>query len=263
MKQKLIKLSVLLTLLMSPIISWGLASDSQQPINIEADEAVMDDAKGVTTYKGKAILTQGTLKIAGDTITFYFDSQKNITKATAKGNLATYQQVQNEGENPLKARGVKLEYYPKSQTIILIGQANVTQDGDVFTGPRIKYDIARNIVYAGQGAASGNTGEPAKTSGRVHMVIQPAGARQSAPVSTPTTPQTPFVGDATGLTGFATTRLNIRTEPDIESAKVGALPPHGQFTVLSQSEGWLQIQAGTNGDGIIGWVSRRYVKLNN
>lgn len=264
MNQKPIKLLTLFALLLLPVISWGLESDSKQPINIEADEALMNDKKGVTEYKGQAVLTQGSLKIEGDVITFYFDGDKNITKAVSVGNLASYKQIQQQGKGAVKARGTRLEYYPKSKTIIVVGQAHVTQGGDTFSGPRIKYDIGKNIVYAGQGAASGNTGKPAKTGGRVRVVIQPAGGTSSAPVSTPTPPQAEYIGDATGLTGFATTRLNVRTEPDVDSAKVGSLPPHGQFTVVSQSEDWLQIQMGNNsGGGLIGWVSRRYVKLNN
>lgn len=53
-----------------PAIALALPSDREQPINIEADHAQLDDETGVTQYKGDAILTQGTLRIEGDVITF-------------------------------------------------------------------------------------------------------------------------------------------------------------------------------------------------
>ncbi len=265
MNHLFIKLSALLMLLLLPIMGWALESDSMQPINIEADEALLNDKTGFTEYKGRAILTQGSLKIEGDTITFHFDKNKEITKAVAVGKLATYQQVQTQGEDAVKARGTRMEYFPETQTIILIGKAYVTQNGDTFSGPRIKYDIAKNIVYAGKGAASGNTGEPAETGGRVHVVIQPAGNKASVAVPIEPTISVPPVeiNDAAAGAGFATTRLNIRAEPDVGSVKVGSLPPHGQFTVLSENEDWLQIQTNVSGENLIGWVSRTYVKLNN
>ena len=43
-------------------LAHALPSDSQQPINIQADSAEMDDKRGVAIYRGDVIITQGTLK---------------------------------------------------------------------------------------------------------------------------------------------------------------------------------------------------------
>jgi lipopolysaccharide export system protein LptA len=75
----------------------------------------LDDKSGITQYKGNAILTQGTLKITGDVITFYYDQNKQITKAIAQGNFSTYQQVQKPGEEPVRARALQMEYHAGSQ----------------------------------------------------------------------------------------------------------------------------------------------------
>ena len=79
-------------LLLLPTLTWALPSDRQKPINIEADHAQMDDKIGVTQYKGRAVLTQGTLRIEGDIITFYYDADKQLKKAVAQGKPAKYQQ---------------------------------------------------------------------------------------------------------------------------------------------------------------------------
>jgi lipopolysaccharide export system protein LptA len=132
----------------SSSLVWALPSDREQPINIEADHAQMDDQSGVTQYKGNAILTQGTLRIEGDTITFFFDDDKNITKAIAQGKLAKYQQTQKEGETPVKARAIQMEYYADRQKIYLIGEGHIIQNGDEFTGNTIQYDIAKGLITA-------------------------------------------------------------------------------------------------------------------
>lgn len=262
MNHSYIKLSALFVMLSLPAMSWALESDTKQPIQIKADEALINDKTGFTEYKGSAVLTQGSLKIEGDTIVFYFDDNKNITKAVAVGHLAKYQQIQNQDEGVVKARGKEMEYYPSSKTIIVTGQAYVTQNGDTFKGPRIKYDIEKNIVYAGQSAASGNTGKPTEATEQVVIVLQTAESRNDPAESVPI-PEPIEENSAGAGTGFATARLNVRAEPNINGIKVGSLPPHGQFKVISESDEWLQIQTNVSGESIIGWVNRTYVKLNN
>ena len=80
-----------------PSIAVALPSDRDKPINIEADHAQLDDKLGITQYKGRAVLTQGTLRIDGDIITFYYDKNKKLTKMIAQGKMAKYQQIQNPG----------------------------------------------------------------------------------------------------------------------------------------------------------------------
>ena len=105
---RLLQTSLLLFWL--PISAWALPSDRDQPINIEADHAQMDDASGVAQYKGDAILTQGTLRIEGDVITFYYDENKQLKKAVAEGKLATYKQVHKQGEEPVRAKALRMDY---------------------------------------------------------------------------------------------------------------------------------------------------------
>ncbi|WP_351125661.1 LptA/OstA family protein, partial [Shewanella sp. T24-MNA-CIBAN-0130] len=49
------------------VSAWALPNDSQQPIHISADDAQLDDKKGVATYTGGVIITQGSMKITGNT----------------------------------------------------------------------------------------------------------------------------------------------------------------------------------------------------
>lgn len=174
--QKLTKF-LFITLGLIPALAMALPSDREQPINIEADHAQLDDERGVTQYKGNAILTQGTLRITGEIITFYYDENQQITKAIAEGNLAKYQQIHKPGEDPVKARALQMEYHAKAQKIYLLGKGHVWKEGDEFSGNRIEYDITKNVVHANSSPVQ--IGDKTQQStGRVHIIIQPPGGKK-------------------------------------------------------------------------------------
>jgi lipopolysaccharide export system protein LptA len=260
-----------------PALAFALPSDREQPINIEADHAQLDDEQGVTQYKGNAILTQGTLRITGDIITFYYDENQQIKKAIATGNLATYKQIHKPGEEPVRARALQMEYHAKIQKIYLIGKGHVWQQGDEFSGNHIEYDIARNIVHAN--SAPVQVGDKTQKSGRVHIIIQPPGSKKAtkpaakpekqqakpAPVTTtePQVEQTSSSKKADDyLTGTTTTHLNLRTGPSTQYEKLGVFPPNTQVIILTQQKDWVQIKGRIKSEAMIGWVSRRYLTIS-
>jgi len=248
-----------------PSLSWALPSDSQQPIDIEADHAELDDANGITQYKGKAILTQGTLRIEGDIITFYYDENKQLTKAVAQGNLATYKQVQKPGEEPVRARALQMEYHAKSQKIYLLGQGHVWQAGDEFSGNKIEYDINKNVVNAN--SAPVEVAGEKQESGRVHIIIQPPGSKKkaTAPKVVPNTNIEPTPIDDKNTdqhpTASTTTTLNVRTGPGVQYNKIGAFSPNSDVIVLTEQKEWLQVRGEIGDQVVIGWVNRRYIEV--
>ena len=250
-----------------PSLTWALPSDSEQPIDIEADHAELDDANGITQYKGKAVLTQGTLRIEGDIITFYYDDNKQLTKAVAQGNLATYKQVQKLGEEPVRARALQMEYHAKSQKIYLLGQGHVWQAGDEFSGNKIEYDINKNVVTANS-APIEVAGEK-QQSGRVHIIIQPPGSKKKATapkiVANTGTELTATAVVETNTdkypTALTTTTLNVRTGPSIQYNRIGTFSPNSEVIILTEQKEWLQVRGEIDGQVVIGWVSRRYIQL--
>jgi len=260
-------LIVLLTLL--PALAWALPSDREQPISIEADHAQLDDKQGITQYKGKAILTQGTLRIEGDIITFYYGEDKQITKAVAQGKLATYQQIQKQGESPIKARALQMEYHAKAQKIYLIGQGHVWNNGDEFSGSRIEYDITNNVVNANSAPVKID-GKPQKKE-RVHIIIQPPGSKKKvtkpAIKKQPAVPATPTIEpeqttskDSAYPTAVTNSRLNIRTGPGVQYNKLGTFNLGTELIILTEQKTWLQVRGMINGQIMIGWVNRRFVQ---
>ncbi|EMR13713.1 LptA-like protein [Methylophaga lonarensis MPL] len=264
------KLAISLMLLM-PAMSWALPSDREQPINIEADHAQMDDQRGVTQYKGRAILTQGTLRIEGDVITFFYDAERNLEKAIAEGDLAYYEQVHKEGETPVKAKALQMEYHAGKQMIYLIGKGHVWQNNDEFTGNYIEYDIERDLVIANaRPVVIGDTEQP--STGRVHITIQPPGRKPSttAPTTAPTTPApAPLVpapeqsGEQSYPTGTTNTTLNVRTGPGTQYNRIAAFAPNTQVVIITRQGDWLQVRGIANEQVVIGWVSSRYIDAQN
>jgi lipopolysaccharide export system protein LptA len=267
---------LLFCLSLLPALAFALPSDREQPINIEADHAQLDDEQGVTQYKGNAILTQGTLRITGDIITFYYDENQEIKKAVATGNLATFKQVQKLGEEPVRARALQMEYHAKIQKIYLIGKGHVWQQGDEFSGNHIEYDIARNIVHAN--SAPVQVDGKTQKSGRVHIIIQPPGSKKTKkpaakpekkPVKPAATPALEAEQTSSSkkeekyLTARTTTHLNLRTGPSTQYEKLGVFPPNTEIIVLTQQKDWVQIKGSIKAQAVIGWVSRRYIDISN
>lgn len=259
-----------LLLILIPTFAWALPGDREHPIEIEADHAQIDDDQGITQYKGKAVLTQGTLRIEGDIITFYYDDDKQLSKAIAQGNLATYQQIQKLGEKPVKARALQMEYNASSQFIYLIGKGHVWQNGDELSGARIEYDIDKNTVNASSNPEI--SGKKSRKSQRIHIIIQPPSSKQKKTtvkkhqaitekeVVKEITPPAAAEGYPTAV---ISTTLNIRTGPGMHYNKLGVFPNGSLVYILTQQEKWVQVRGTIKNQAIIGWVSRRYIQETN
>lgn len=149
--------------------AWALPSDRDQPIRIQADTAELDDKQGVAVYRGDVIITQGTLKITGDTVTITQTASGDIDVFTSVGNLAYYEQKPAVDKEIVKAYGKTIQYFASNERIVLIDQAKVIQEGNTFEGEKIVYDTRRQIVNAGR-ATGNNVSMPRP---RIDMVIQP------------------------------------------------------------------------------------------
>jgi lipopolysaccharide export system protein LptA len=153
----------LLTVLL-PLPAAALPEDKQQPIQISADSAELDERAGVSTYLGTVKVQQGSLRIDGDKVTIHSDSN-GVTLMIAIGKPAHFQQKQQPDQTITHAYAEHLEYQVASGRVILTDNAQLLQDGDTFTGQRIIYDIDKAVVNAFGGQQNDN--------GRVNMVIQP------------------------------------------------------------------------------------------
>jgi len=131
--------------LSTPIVS-ALPSDMDQPIEIEANFAELDDEKGVTTYLGDVIVTQGSIRMTGDSLKVLLEEDRQIKEAFLEGTPATFRQTPKIGEEDVEGEAKIIEYYKDKQMVYLIEAAKVTQGKRLTQGHRMNYDIDRNIV---------------------------------------------------------------------------------------------------------------------
>ena len=161
-----------LTLLILGVIlsnyAVALSNDHEQPIQIEADKATIDNIKGIAIYEGNVIVTQGSIRINAETVTLNYTPKQDIEKVIAVGKPVRFKQRLDSGDD-IQARSREMEYNAVKNMLhlrkkaILLRQRN-KKDLYTVNAPRITYDIQRATTQTDKG----NTG-----SGRTTITIQP------------------------------------------------------------------------------------------
>lgn len=162
---KLLLRTLLTYLMIASTPLFALPSDRQQPIRIEADNALIDENTGITLYRGNVQVFQGTLLIEAAELKL-IQRNRQLVQMIAVGNPAHFQQQVSKQGTLSNAYGNKLDYQIKKQQLTISGNAKVINDQDTFSGERIVYDLKRSIVDAYGGKKPGDKG-------RIQMIIQP------------------------------------------------------------------------------------------
>ena len=151
----------------------ALPEDSQQPIQVTADNARFDERSGEAVYRGNVQIVQGTLEVRGDSLTIKVDGKGQLSTARTLGKPAHYQQKTDPEKGLVTAEAGEIQFDNNTGVITLIGNAVLRQDSASFKGPRIVYSTTRKQIEA-----SGSPGE------RVQLVFPPSlrdGARPGTP----------------------------------------------------------------------------------
>jgi lipopolysaccharide export system protein LptA len=163
-----------------PLALWAVAAcalstDTQQPVEIEADFAEMDDQEGRTTYVGNVIVTQGSIRMTGDRMRANFDENRELVEVFLDGQPAYFKQTPDGGKEDIEGEGAQIQYFAKKNQLVLIKDARLEQGARLFEGFRINYDT-RNSVITGSGTPDGAqpdaSGAPKKP-GRIKVIIPP------------------------------------------------------------------------------------------
>lgn len=167
MKKLITRSSFAILVAMMPLVVIALESDQEQPIQIEADAAMIDEANGNSIHKGNVIIEQGTLKLRANEVEIISTGSEVIqiiaSADTANNKLAHYEQQTNEAGDRVTADAQKITYLIQEKRLHLSGNARLQQVDDVFTGELLYYDLDKGIVNLD----SGGSGE------RVKMQIKP------------------------------------------------------------------------------------------
>ncbi len=181
----LLSLGALLMVLPGP--GFALSTDFEQPIEIEADFAELDDEEGTTVYIGNVVVVQGSIHMTGDRLRVNFTAERDLKDAYLEGRPATFRQTPDRGED-VEGEALLIEYHALDNMLFLIEKAKVTQGQRLTQGHRINYDTERSIVTV-RSARAGRADreeQPAETSGRVRIIIPP---KKKEPVESTPAPQ--------------------------------------------------------------------------
>lgn len=120
--------------------------DNQQDIHVEADSLQFNNETKVGIYQGHIKLTQGSRILTADHATSYSNQAGEIVKIIASGHPAVYHALIFHKHPKLIATGNTIYYYPLTDYLEAIGDAQIIQGQNHFQGPQINYDFKKKTV---------------------------------------------------------------------------------------------------------------------
>ncbi|KKW66919.1 hypothetical protein AAV94_14200 [Lampropedia cohaerens] len=189
MKRELLTVGIAVALACSlPGAAWALASDRDQPMNIEADAMRHDENTQETVFTGRVHLTKGSIVLRGDTLTVR-QREDGSQFGTAQGSAQQRAFFSQQRDTPVgapvetvEAEAIRIEYDSATDRVRLIDNAVLRRYlagrlNDEITGAEVVYN-SRTGVFTVDGAAAAGA-----KSGRVRAVIgtSSTGAGGAAP----------------------------------------------------------------------------------
>ena len=158
------RLSVtILVLSLWSLPGWGLSSDRNQPLVIEADKASLDEATGIAEYSGNVVLQQGTIQLKGNRMTVYIKDE-GVERLVLEGQPASFLQRMEDDQSEQQAEAGRIEYLTDTQRVILEQNARVWQEGsEEIKSDRIVVNLLDNTLKAGSDSPGS----------RVRIILQP------------------------------------------------------------------------------------------
>lgn len=145
-------------------------TDREKPINLEADRVTVDDAKQISTFEGKVVLTQGTLVIRGDRMEVRQDNE-GFKNGITWGNLAYFKQKRDGYDEYIEGWAERIEYDSRADKMQMFNRASMKKGSDEVRGSYISYDAKTEFFQVIGGGAKAAAAE--NSDGRVRAVIQP------------------------------------------------------------------------------------------
>lgn len=127
--------------------------DPKAGLHIQAEEVEIDEAAGLSTYRGGVVIRQERVRLTAAQVELRFDAD-GVETVVATGEPVRYQEISAEASG-LTAVGKQLEYTAASQQIRLYGNARVEREGNVLSGNMIVYSLKDKTARA-----EGPTGKP-------------------------------------------------------------------------------------------------------
>ncbi|MDD2925775.1 lipopolysaccharide transport periplasmic protein LptA [Rhodoferax sp.] len=203
-------LSCLVAVWLALVVPCALAekADRDKPMNVEADALRYDDARQISVFTGRVVLTKGTILIRGGRLEVRQDPQGyQYGVVTAEpGKLAYFRQKREGVDEFIEGEGETIDYDGRADTVKFITRAQLRRYqgvtlNDEFNAGVIVYNNTTDVftLDGAPGAGkSSSTGQPGAPAGRVRAMLTPKPEAASASAAKPATPlrETPTLGGA-------------------------------------------------------------------
>jgi lipopolysaccharide export system protein LptA len=147
-------------------------NDRDKPINYSADTGDVNIQTKAGTLVGNVVITQGTLTIRADKVTFKQNADNSLS-ATAFGNPVSFRQKRDGVDEYYEGFAQRGEYDGTKNLLQLFDHALLRRGGDEIRSNYISYDTATELFKA-EGRASNAAGDEG-AGARVRGVFQPKG----------------------------------------------------------------------------------------
>lgn len=137
---------ILCALIIAPSLSQALNSDQQKPAHLTADYVKYDRLNHQSTFTGHVQFQQGTTILTADKILVYDTKHNKVYKVVATGKRAHYSTLPDAKKFLLHAKANTIVYYPIKEVAMLIGNGEIQQQQNIFSGPHITYNVRQQII---------------------------------------------------------------------------------------------------------------------
>ncbi|MEW8313162.1 MAG: lipopolysaccharide transport periplasmic protein LptA [Candidatus Thiodiazotropha taylori] len=152
------------SLLMAVAIpAWGLESDRNQPMSLEADSLSINESTGISLYEGNVTIVQGSMKLWADRLWVHRSAGKT-EKIISEGQPTRFSQLPEVDGVEVQGQAQRIEIHLDRNEMLLIDDALLEQGGNSFRNDRIVYNRANAQVMAGSSVQGKQ---------RVQVVIEP------------------------------------------------------------------------------------------
>lgn len=170
----LAKVYLSIFLITSPCFALALKGDEKQPLQIDADQATLDQKQMVSVFSGNVIITKGSLVVHAAKGVASQDTAGDRV-LILDGNPVTFVQMGDDGEK-IEGQGNNFNYNSKSHLAVLTGRARIKKGKNVVIGDVLTYN-SDTQVYSAQ-STMGN-GVTKKSGGRITVILDQQGSPQN------------------------------------------------------------------------------------
>lgn len=147
MKKLANKHAVFLIALMPLLTLQAKKNDLGQEITIKSARQAGDLKNKVISYVENVSITQGSLSIKADLVQVLKQAKNNQDIYVAKGKPAVFTQELEDG-SPVVLQANEIRYEPLNNTITIIGNAVLKQEGSEVRGSKITYNTITEQLSA-------------------------------------------------------------------------------------------------------------------